>query len=438
MLGIVSEYGSMLALYRRLYETAKSCGNLELVVQSQLGLCLASLRLADFEQARQLADGVCNVAQELADQDSLAFAHWLRGEADYDQGRYDSSRSQQLAALDGLRQSEDLHLKASCLNSLGNIEYRRQNLQSALDYLEQAQLLRLSIGDLQGLAATLNNKGNIARQMGEYEEAEKYLREALSINETTGNKLWSAHNLNNLNALEQDHGNLESARKYSLDSLKLRQEIGDRLGEASTRMNLANLEIAVGNLDAASPHYDAALRVAQEVGDQRLVMTTLYNLGELEKQLGNHEAARSYLGESLEMCRLTQEKKGEAMNLEALAWMEWQTGNRALALELQIRCFELRLELGEKHGILVSCLDAGRSMAEMGEVDTARRLLLATRANAEEMSICFKPGQQQTLETALAIVNGAGTELPAQERPGLFEELAAEALRGLKYLLKNT
>jgi tetratricopeptide (TPR) repeat protein len=127
-----------------------------------------------------------------------------------------------------------LYEEALTQHSIGLVYSALGEKQKALDYYNQALLLRRVAGDRVGEAATLTNIGVVYDDLGEKQKALDSHNQALPLMRAVGNRAGEAVTLTNIGAVYAGLGEKQKALDYYTQSLPLSRAVQDPLGEAST------------------------------------------------------------------------------------------------------------------------------------------------------------------------------------------------------------
>jgi adenylate cyclase len=116
----------------------------------------------------------------------------------------------------------------------GDFDSARTQLGEALGVARRASLRPVETKSLRTL-------GNISAQQGDYGEARTYYQESLRICREIGDRLAEAGALNNLGIISIYQGDCAKAESYLEQALRNSREIGDRPGEERAFSNLAHV-----------------------------------------------------------------------------------------------------------------------------------------------------------------------------------------------------
>lgn len=194
---------------------------------------------------------------------------------------------------------------AASANLMGFIQSRRGKLVSAIDLLQEAYQIRISLRDLIKASESLMNMGNVYRTKKECEKALESYNECLMIRRA---ELGDGHEkvasvLVGIANVKYDQDRYEEARLDYEDALAIREEC---LGAKDNRV--ADVVKKLADIDFERSQYGMAVERLTQVVQIREAnrtrnaeyMDTLVMLGNLYKQLGNEEEAKRCLSKAYE------------------------------------------------------------------------------------------------------------------------------------------
>ena len=192
--------------------------------------------------------------------------------------------------------------------TIAMFEYKRNNLDSAMDYFNQAlEAKKIYQGESTiDVARTVNNLANIHFSLGNLDDAMDLYQEALEIKrQCLGNDSDDvANTLNNIAHVMVNAGKEQEALKTYQQVMKIRQ---DRYGKshasvAATLASMGDVYIKLGKLDIAMTYFEQCIRIQklqQDHCDERI----LENLGSIYGKLGEWKKAESIFKQIVELKR---------------------------------------------------------------------------------------------------------------------------------------
>jgi tetratricopeptide (TPR) repeat protein len=345
------------------------------------------------------------------------------------------------------RKSTFVAERASIMNDIGFIDFRRGNLDRAEALLREAFALAESIHQYDLVGSVLNRLAGIYFQRDQVEPATRYLKRSLELREKIGDVVAVARSYNNLGLLSWKQGDLLKALEYFDRCYTLQSNLGDVEGMIVLHTNMGLIELDRGRLVEAEDHFQQALSSAGEIGHSYYVCLSRMNLalmgvytgdwpqvleqGQLSlagfEELSVQEhlldlywvMAWGYRGtgdpakleEALQKIRdlLAQEaasrpagktvrpSEGEGRALRLFARVARDHGEMEPAREMLINSAAIFTSLGSQMERSRSILDLASLMASCGEKKESRALL------AEARDIFQKMGARLDLERVRAI-----------------------------------
>ena len=192
--------------------------------------------------------------------------------------------------------------------TIAMFEYKRNNLESAMDYFNQALDSKKSF---QGestidVARTVNNLANIHFSLGNLDEAMELYQEALKIKKQClgDDSDEVANTLNNIAHVMVNAGKEQEALKAYHNVVKIRQ---DRYGKshisvAATLASMGDVYIKLGKLEIARTYFEQCIRI-QKHNQGHCDERVLENLGSIYGKLGEWHKAEATFKEIIDLKR---------------------------------------------------------------------------------------------------------------------------------------
>lgn len=275
--------------------------------------------------------------------------------------------------------------------TIAMFEYKRSNLQSAMDYFNQALeakkvYQRESTIDV---ARTVNNLANIHFSLGNLEDAMELYQQALKIKRHClgDNSDEVANTLNNVAHVMVNAGKEQEALSAYHNVVKIRQ---NRYGKshisvAATLASMGDVYIKLGKLDIAMTYLEQCIRI-QQMRQDRCDERVLENLGSIYGKLGEWKKAELIFKSIID---LKKEAHGgecldvaKTLDLLAVSFIEQDRYVESIeylqeALHIRKACLgneddEILASLN-KLAFVYKSLDMTEQMAEMKEEFEARQ-----------------------------------------------------------------
>ena len=228
----------------------------------------------------------------------------------YDQGNYLTAMEGYQKALKVLDTIQDEpYRKADVLRNIGKLNTRQGQLDSALDYLNQALEIYLEIGDNLYAASTFIDIGSVHSDLGDYTKAIEFYEKGLEIGEQNNQGSVSVLALGNIGIAYLEQENYLKAIGFLEKSLNYK---GSDLSDINKTIYLYQIGKCYTNLkkyELASQYLDSSITIAtnQSIGNE------LLNALEL-KSINNEE--KGDLKNALVNIRLSNKLKDSLFSLE--------------------------------------------------------------------------------------------------------------------------
>jgi diguanylate cyclase (GGDEF)-like protein len=249
------------------------------------------LRYGDAAEGVRLAEAARERAERVGYRRGVAYALRASGAGRCLRFELDAAHADLLRALGIFDETGDEVGRASALNWVGNVAWRRSDYPEALRCHLRALPVQRARGDRQGESDSLNLIGNVHYQIGEYARALESYREAERIKREIGDVRGLSQCVNNIGNIHGRLGDFAQALEAHRRALELKRGTGDRQGEAIALVNVGSSHEAMGDFDAALEHYTAGLEHARRVGERWVEADALRNLGDVHRKRGDTDRA---------------------------------------------------------------------------------------------------------------------------------------------------
>jgi len=194
------------------------------------------------------------------------------------------------------------HLLAAKLN-LVMVKKHELSLNETIDQLEELVTMCEKYNNLSIKASACNNLGNLYGRNGQYLTALEYYKTAIDLYEKTGEKVNHFNPMNNVGIIYDRLGMDSMAVESFLKLKELTHEAKNYRMYPYAFVNLSSLYIKRGNLERAYQEANEILNFLQEHKAPRSRETILiFNaLGSIYKEKGDIKKAKYYLTESLKI-----------------------------------------------------------------------------------------------------------------------------------------
>ena len=222
-------------------------------------------RIGDYSEAIRLMEDVLTFRRQEQDRhgemEALELLARLTRAAGSDSARVQRLLRQALTLAESL---EDRKRESNLHNTLGILEWHRENYEAALSHYENALRVCKAVGDDVHAGLMLNSIGVTLHKLGRLTEARSVLESALKVHRKNESTVLESHALAAIGDILYDERRFELAIQVYERSLNLRRELKDRKGEGWMLHHLARAWGAAGHDDKAPPLLERALAIARQ------------------------------------------------------------------------------------------------------------------------------------------------------------------------------
>ncbi len=278
---------------------------------------------------------------------------------------------------------------------------KSRQLQTAVQYWQQALKIYQEIGDRQGEGECLSLLGFAYNAVGQNEKAVEFLQQSLVISREISNRRMEVNSLNLLGDAYYNLKQYQQALESHQQLLSIARETSDRSQEANS---LNRLGVAYKNLkeyEKAVEFYQQSIVIAAEIGDGKGLAGSLGNLGNAYEFLGEYEKAIKAHQQSIAVFRKIGDPQGTAQSLNHLgdAYMSLGESEKAIAaIEQSVAVFR---KIGDPQGTAKSLSDLGDTYMRLGRYEKA------IEAHQQSVAIAKKIEDPQKIATSLNILGVA-------------------------------
>jgi serine phosphatase RsbU (regulator of sigma subunit) len=216
--------------------------------------------------------------------------------------------------------------KGYFLHYIGKAYYSLSNFSIALNFYQQAFLVRESINDSLGMTKTLGNMGNTYYELSEYSKALEVELKCVKISEKINAKTTLKNALNTIGAIYEQIGEKEKSLNYYMQSLKYDEKENNKEGIAQSLGNIGKIYSLLGENEKALLYLQRSLNLAKEVDDKITVSNALSGLGLIYENKKDYVKALQYFMECKDICKNGEDASGVLSTDIAIANLYKNTG----------------------------------------------------------------------------------------------------------------
>jgi CHAT domain-containing protein len=252
----------------------------------------------------------------------------------------DTARVNYQQALELFRANKYRREEADVLDNLGILYAFLGDARQALDYLQQALVLREQLNQPKGWGVTLSNLGLVYMLLEENDEANKRLTLSLEHSRGSGDRRFEAYSLVRLGMVHIAQNEPRKALEYYERALAIQQEplFADQRGQAITLDKIAEALKLSGEESQALKKYDEAVERWKAVGDKQGQALSLYGIAQIERDRLNLANARDRAEEAIRIVeKLRNRVSGRQLQM---IYFAGRHDLYALAIDVRMKLYE--------------------------------------------------------------------------------------------------
>jgi tetratricopeptide (TPR) repeat protein len=302
-------------------------------------------------------------------------------------GQHQQSLHTSFRALEICKILDNEHDVADILLSIGSSYYAMGDVQTAIEYHQQALIINEKFKDESSIVYCLTALGNDRRSQGYFEIASSFLEKAYNIVHKDNYLECKALVLVNLGSVYLELKQNKRALKCFQQSLAIRVKTGDRWAEANSLGNLGNAYLSLGDRQKAIRLQSRKLLIAKEIKSLQNQADASLDLGLAYLNSREYAHCLNLFSQTLKIHKSINDIRGAAMSLNGLgqAYLETEKYEEA------IRCGNEELIYLRKMNNTFSeakcLLSLGRSLLKMKQYDRATLCLEQALPILREMDV---------------------------------------------------
>jgi len=281
----------------------------------------------------------------------LALAYVLKAETHLNLSEFTKAQDSCNKAMIISRELKDVSIEASSLRILGNMCWKRGELQTALEDLIRALQLAVEIKD-PALEGTIRvDKATVLGHMGDIGASERDFREAMLLLEKAGDLRELARAYNNLANTIMNTKNWERAAQMFAKSKKLCEKLGDAPSAAFAGLNLAECLIEMGQWKNAIEELDIIYPVIEKAGDTYALLAVTHTYGLAHAKAKEWPKAEEYMIKARRLSQKASIPMAEAKVIADIGRMfKWRGDKEKAQLYLK-EAIEIYSRMGAKREV---------------------------------------------------------------------------------------
>jgi CHAT domain-containing protein len=259
----------------------------------------------------------------------------------------------------------------------GAIQSQSNQLQGAIQSLQQALVLYRMIKDRRGEGTALIQLGFAYDGLGDYKKAISFLEEFLVYIQELDDRLGEGVAFSRLGSAYLGLGQYNRAIQLHQQSLAIAQAIKNRAGESQELRNLGIAYYSLKQYDKAIVLYQQSLAIAKSTNDLQAEGVLLVDLGTAYTAFGKSAQAIDWLQQGLAIVRKIRDHQGEISALGNLGLAYQAQGDYTRAIDVHRQSLAIAQKTKDLYAEGIALHNIGRALFHSGQLPKAERTLQA-------------------------------------------------------------
>ena len=274
-------------------------------------------------------------------------------------------------ALRLFQSAGDKYSQALTLLSIGMTYFPLNEFRSALDYLNQARALAVTIGDRRLEAGIETWVGGMLDIIGDVGEAVVHFQRALVLAREGGWRLAEGSALTSLGKIYTDAAEWQKALEFHNQALPVFRSIDSKINEGKTLNNIGIAYSALGEERKGLDYLQQSLPLLRAGTDKNSEALTLLNIGRIHRRLGEYEKARDYYSQAQAIQKETGNRALEGETLDEIGLAYSVEGQYEKAVESHTRAVQIQRAVGNVRREALALNNLGDDYNLLGQPDKA-------------------------------------------------------------------
>ncbi|MHA1674829.1 MAG: tetratricopeptide repeat protein [Promethearchaeota archaeon] len=257
------------------------------------------------------------------------------------------------SALDYLNQAlqftqhvDNLNSEGIILNSIGLLLMEQGNYSKAGEIFNKALVISEKTGNLANKSAVLTHLAQLSQDREQYDQALENLREVYAIDIKIENIPGQAVDLSNMGVVHELMGNYKDALQCIGEALDIDLELGDLVSAISRINNIGAIYADLEDYSSAQEYYEKAIELAEKLHILSLKIVSKNNLGLLYHSQGKYKKAIELFQECLLLDGITQDQSNKSIHLNNIGLVYESLGQYSEAIEyfMESNCIDQEIE----------------------------------------------------------------------------------------------
>lgn len=196
-------------------------------------------------------------------------------------------------------------------------EYSKLNIDSALNFGNEALRLSMELNFQKGIGASYNNIGLCYEKLGDDVKALKFYTLSLDAKRKNGDPRSIASTLNNIGIIYKKQEYYSKALEYYYEAISLNKASNNQEFLLINYYNVANCHKELHHSDSAMHYYHLSSALASANGEYFNLVNILHSMGNYYAQIGEYEKALMYFDSAVTVTTQHDLRKRTALDAEA-------------------------------------------------------------------------------------------------------------------------
>jgi adenylate cyclase len=266
-------------------------------------------------------------------------------------------------------------IKSILLGKICKEYYKRENIDSAIVYTNNAIAFSKVVKYSKGLVLPYLVLGNIVSDKGNYAGGIDYYNKSLEIAKATNDSADMAGAYNNIGINFYLWGNYAVASEYYLKALKIAEKLSNKEKMFHVYINMGVVSTETNFFDDALKYFLLSYQIALELKDTGYIATSYQNIGNTYVEMNNHSQALRSLDSSLFFVKIIKNKFISSRCYNDIGNIYCAECKYDSALNNYLKSLILKREIDEKQDEGVIYKNIGKVYISMKELLKAKNYL---------------------------------------------------------------
>ncbi len=336
--------------------------NLSLAQQGEFHYLTALLfsKLARYKEGLEHANASFELLRQTPQNEKIAKVHLVTGQLYSDSGDLKHAELELRDALAAYRRIGDQEKRIQVYNELARICFIKAEYTKAMEYLNEAHELSLSLNKPKLVAMILGNLGIVHIRLGDPKQAEQRLFSALDMCRQINDQDNIARFSLSLGYLFLSQRSFKQAESFFTKSRSIIEERGLTRELAIYHEYFAEYQLEVGNYEKAQEHIQEAIELGKRIAPGSSIMVQSYRvLAQIKLYQKKYTQALDSCQESLKIP--IGEKLEEGIVYRILGQIFKTQNQKELSAENFLKSMNLLEQVKAKFELAKTYLEAGRA-----------------------------------------------------------------------------